>query len=126
MTIHQEITFTHSPAEIYRALTTSEVFSRITGAPAEIHPGEGGAFSCFGDQIVGRNIELKTDRRIVQAWRASAWPEGVYSIVRLCLDPAGNGTRLTLDHSGYPENAAEHLEAGWHKMYWEPLREYFE
>jgi len=31
-------------------------------------------------------------------------------------------TRVALDHSGFPEEMHEHLGAGWHRMYWEPLK----
>ena len=36
------------------------------------------------------------------------------------LDP-GPGTRIVFDHSGFPAGKAEHLAAGWHAHYWEPL-----
>lgn len=124
MAIHQEVRIKSSPERIYKALTTAEEFSALTGAPADIAGEEGGAFSCFGGQITGRNVELKTNKAIVQAWRAGAWPAGVYSIVRITLDKAGDETKVTLDQSGFPQETAEHLEGGWHKMYWEPLRVY--
>jgi len=31
-----------------------------------------------------------------------------------------------VDNAGFPADAAEHLEPGWHKMYWEPLKAYLE
>ncbi len=126
MAIHQEITIKSSPAKIYSALTTSKEFSEVTGAPADIAADEGGAFSCFGGQITGRNVELNENKMIVQAWRVGGWPEGVYSIVRFTLDNAGDETKVILDHSGFPDDAAEHLDGGWHKMYWEPLKAYCE
>ncbi len=33
-------------------------------------------------------------------------------------------TKLTLHHVGFPEGNGEHLESGWPKMYWEPLKKY--
>jgi hypothetical protein len=30
-----------------------------------------------------------------------------------------------MEHTGYPDGGEEHLEGGWHKMYWEPLKTYF-
>ena len=101
-------------------------FSEVTGAPAEIAQEEGGAFSCFGGQIVGRHIELIANERIVQAWRVGMWAEGVYSIVKFDISQSGDSTIVNLQHTGYPEDAAEHLESGWHKMYWEPLKAYLE
>ena len=124
MAIHQEVRFKASPARIYAALTSAKEFSQFTGAPAELTAAEGQPISLFGGQITGRNIELVPDRSLVQAWRVGSWPGGVYSIVRITLEPEGEETKLTLDHAGFPDGAAEHLEPGWHKMYWEPLKNY--
>lgn len=125
MTIHQEITLAASPERVYAALTDAKQFSAWTGgAPAEIAREAGGAFSCFGGMIVGRQVELVPGRRIVQAWRAGNWPEGTYSIARFELSPDGDGTRLSFDQAGHPSAQQPHLEAGWIKMYWEPLNKY--
>jgi hypothetical protein len=32
--------------------------------------------------VLGRNIELIPNRRIVQAWRAKPWEGGIYSIAK--------------------------------------------
>lgn len=124
MSIHQEIDFDAQPQRIYEALLNSANFSKATGAPAKISSEAGGEFSCFGGQITGRNIELSPNQRIVQAWRVGMWPEGTYSLVKIELKKDGKGTRLVLDHTGFPEDNREHLEPGWHKMYWDPLRNY--
>ncbi len=127
MTINQTVIFETSPDKVYDAIMSASEFSEVTGAPAEIAAEEGGAFSCFGGQIVGRHIELVPNERIVQAWRVSSmWDEGAYSIVTMILSESGKSTTLDLRHAGFPADAAEHLEPGWHKMYWEPLKAYLE
>jgi activator of HSP90 ATPase len=127
--IHQEIILKASPGRVYEALLDSTAFSAFTGRAAEIDRAPGGAFSCFGGIITGRNIELVPDRRIVQAWRVANWPPGTYSIVRLELLAQGSDTRLVMDHAGFPEELRSHLngeqpEGGWHRQYWEPLQKY--
>ena len=126
MPIHQSITIKTSPAKVYEAMTSAEQFSKATGAAADISKDEGGLFSCFGGQIVGRHIELLPNERIVQAWRVNMWPEGVYSIVKFDLSHANDATTLELEQAGYPDGMEEHLTPGWHKMYWEPLKAYLE
>jgi len=121
MDIRQQITLPASADKVYAALLSDAEFSAFTGAPAHIAAQEGGEFSCFGGQIVGRSVELLPDQRIVQAWRVAAWDAGVYSIVRFDLQTTGGETDLSLPHSGFPEDFRQHLEGGWHKMYWEPL-----
>lgn len=127
--IHQDIEFQAPPQRIYAALLDAKQFSAFTGAPAEIDGQAGGAFSCFGGMITGRNVEVIPDKRIVQAWRVKIWPEGTYSIVSFALQPQGTGTRLAMTHDGFPDGMRAHLngempDGGWHRMYWEPLRKY--
>jgi uncharacterized protein YndB with AHSA1/START domain len=123
--IHQEVVIKASPQHIYETLTNSKQFSEFTGgAVADISPQPGGAFSCFGGMISGCNVELVPNRRIVQAWRAGNWPEGVYSIVRFELEPDGAETKIIFDQSGFPDESRTHLESGWYKMYWDPIRSY--
>ncbi len=123
-TIHQEIDFNAPPARIYEILLDAKQFSAFTKDTAEIQPTAGGAFRLFGGRIEGRNVELVPDQRIVQAWRPASWDPGVYSIVRFELVAHGSGTRIVFDHTGFPEDNWEHLNAGWPRNYWDPLRNY--
>jgi uncharacterized protein YndB with AHSA1/START domain len=123
--IHQEVVIKAPPQRVYDALTDAKRFSAFTGgAPAEISREAGGAFTCFGGMIQGRQIELVPGQRIVQAWRAGNWSPGVYSIVRFDLQDTGGQTRLVFEHTGFPEDQGEHLASGWNQMYWEPLKKY--
>jgi activator of HSP90 ATPase len=123
--IHQEKDFKTSPGRIYEALLDAKQFSAFSGmAGAEIHREVGGTFSIFAGHIVGLNIELIPNRRIVQAWRVVTWPEGVYSIARFELVGQSSGTRVILDHTGFPPELADHLESGWREHYWDTLRKY--
>jgi activator of HSP90 ATPase len=123
--LHQEVDLKASPQRIYEVLLDSKQFTACTGVPAEIDPKAGGAFSMFGGLIVGRNIELIPNQRIVQAWRPTHWDPGVYSIVRFDLKPQTSGTMVVLDHTGFPEGEFDHLDPGWKVRYWDPLRKYF-
>ncbi|MDQ2989180.1 MAG: SRPBCC domain-containing protein [Pseudomonadota bacterium] len=119
--VHQEIDFAAPPERVYAALTNADQFKAMTNAPAELDAKAGGAISLFGGMITGFNLEVVPNQRLVQAWRAGNWAPGMFSIARFELTPSGAGTRLVFDHSGITEDMREHLEAGWHKMYWEPL-----
>ena len=123
MSIHQEVMIEASPATVYGVLTGSEQFTKMTGGrAADISKDAGGAVSLFGGDIRARNIELVPGKRVVQAWRSNAWPEGVYSIIRFELAPEGKGTKLTFDQAGHPTDAQQMLEGGWHQMYWQPMK----
>lgn len=119
--IHHEMSLPAAPERVYRTLVDSGEFMALTGAPAAGDATEGAAFSAFGGHITGRQIELLPGRRVVQAWRAKAWPEGVYSIARFELQADGKGTKLVFDHDGFPEEMREHLAKGWQANYWDKL-----
>jgi activator of HSP90 ATPase len=122
--LHQEVDFKASPQRIYEVLLDSKQFAAFTGMPAEIDPKAGGAFSMFGGMIVGRNVELIPNQRIVQAWRPTSWKPGVYSIVKFELKEQGSGTKVVLDHTGFPEGTFRGLDSGWPERYWEPLKKF--
>ena len=135
--IHQEPIFQASRKRVYEALTDARQFDRIvrsspdmqSGAslaskPTEISRQPGGAFSLFAGHIVGLQIELVPNQRIVQAWRVVDWNPGIYSIAKFELTDQGSGTKIIFDHTGFPDGKAEHLAAGWKTNYWESLRKY--
>ena len=122
MPIHQEVTIVASPRAIFDILTSSDRFAKMTGGrPADISKEAGGAFALFGGDIEGRNIELVPGKRVVQAWRSCAWPEGVFSLVTFQLNASGSTTTLVFDQVGYPESGQQSLTDGWHQMYWGPM-----
>jgi activator of HSP90 ATPase len=122
--LHEDIDLKSDPQRIYTVLLDAKQFAAFTGAPAQIDPKPGGEFSLFGGQIVGRNLELVSNQRIVQGWRPTHWSPGVYSIVEFELKPHTSGTTVALDHKGFPEGDFDHLEWGWHAHYWEPLKKF--
>jgi activator of HSP90 ATPase len=135
--IHQEVVFKASRKRVYEALTDTEQFNKVTQLSAAMHSGMppgatpteisrevGGSFRLFGGHIVGRQVELVSNERIVQAWRVVTWDPGVYSIARFELKEQGSETRLVFDHAAFPDGKAEHLAAGWKTNYWEPLHKY--
>jgi activator of HSP90 ATPase len=134
--IHQAVVFAAPPERVYRTLVETELFDKVVrlsgamnsdmrkslgAAPTHIDAVEGGAFKLFGGYISGRNLELVPDTLIIQAWRAGSWDPGTYSIAKFELRLSGSGTRLTFDHKGFPNEAADHLARGWHSNYWEPI-----
>ena len=135
--IHQEVIFKASRSRIYEALTDTTQFdkvSRLSAAmqsgmasgskPTEISREPGGVFTLFGGHIVGRQIELVPNDRIVQAWRVVDWDPGVYSIAKFELTVQGSGTKLVFDHTAFPPGRGQHLADGWKMNYWEPLEKY--
>lgn len=125
-TISQEIKINASVGKIYAALSDPEIFSSFTHAKANIDLSVGGAVSLFDGMITGVTVEAIQNTRLIQVWRAGNWSEGSYSLVRFDLDDDNPGATIPFEHTGFPAQTKDHLEAGWYKMYWEPLKAYFE
>jgi len=123
--VHHEVELTAPPKEVYDAYLDSERHSRITGQSAHMSRKEGAKFDAGDTYITGYNLALEPGRRIVQAWRASEWDEGDYSILSLQLRPKGKGTQLIVDHVGIPDKFRDGVDQGWYEFYWEPMRKYF-
>ncbi len=124
--IHHDIVLPVPPKVVFDELLDADRFAAFSGTPAQIDPVEGGSFSLFSGQILGRNIELVDGERVVQAWRVAGWEPGVYSVARFDLRASGTGTEIGFDHTGYPTAAHDELDAGWHAMYWNPMRSHLE
>ncbi|HUB31855.1 MAG TPA: SRPBCC domain-containing protein [Bryobacteraceae bacterium] len=134
--IHQEPVFQASRQRVYQALTDARQFQQVMllsgviqsmGAkaePTELKTEAGSAFRLFGGYVVGRQIELVPDERIVQAWRSASWKAGYYSVVRFELVSQNAETRIVFDHRGFPDGTGEHLASGWKEHYWGPLAKY--
>jgi len=64
------------------------------------------------------------NKKIVQSWRASDWPENVFSISTFEFLEKDNGTSLTFTQVGVPEEFEKDIEKGWEDFYWKPLKKY--
>ena len=134
--IHQESLLAATAVRVYAALTDAKQFDGVTKlsdaaktmsvkpTPSEISRVGGGTFALFGGYITRRQIELVPNTRIVQVWRAASWKAGDYSLVRFELIAQGASTTLTLDHTGFPADQAQHLAEGWVANYFKPLAAY--
>ena len=126
-TLKQTRTFNASKKDIYEALMDSRKHTKVTGAPAKISAKEGGKFTAFGGMLEGTTLELKSNKKIVQSWRSSEWPEGHYSRLTFSLASAGRGkTKLTLTQSNIPDNDFEGVKKGWISYYYEPMAKMLE
>jgi len=134
--IHQETLFKASRKRVYDALTDTLQFDKVIqfgsgmntmslgNKPTAISRELGGSFTLFGGHIVGRQIELVPNERIVQGWRVVDWASGIYSIAKFEMVEQASGTKLVLDHTGFPQGLGKHLAAGWKSHYWEPLEKF--
>jgi len=87
------------------------------GERAVLDPRPGGEFTLFfgSNAVRGRYLELDRPRRLVISWgrggSAEFPPEA--STLEVTLEPEGDGTRVSIVHSGLPEPEAPKHAAGW-------------
>lgn len=124
--IRQSISFRTSPQAIYDALMNSRQHTKFTGEKANISQKIGGKFIAYSGYCSGVNLELMPDKKIVQSWRASEWPEGHFSKATFLLTKTKNGARITFIQSGVPAQHYAAIKQGWIDFYWDPMRIFLE
>ena len=125
-TIRQSVTIKANPHEVYEALMDSRKHSKFTDGKASISRKVGGKFTAYDGYIEGVNLELVPDRKIVQSWRGSDWPEGHYSRATFSLKQVEGGTRLSFIQTGVPDEQYDSISQGWQDFYWKPMKDMLE
>jgi activator of HSP90 ATPase len=124
-TIRQTITFSTTPEEVYETIMNPVKHGELTGSKVQITKKTGAKFSVYDGEIEGVNLELVDNKKIVQSWRYSDWPEGHYSKCTFLLTEVPGGTRLAFTQSGIPEKFYEDIRQGWYDYYWDPMKKKF-
>jgi activator of HSP90 ATPase len=124
--IEQSVSFNATPAKLYELFMDSAKHSAATGMPAKVSRKVGGKWSAFGGMILGKNLVLIPNRRIVQAWRSSEWKKAdPDSLLVVGFEKAaGSDTTVHLVHVGVPSYDHQGVTQGWVKFYWDPWKVY--
>jgi activator of HSP90 ATPase len=123
-TLKQTVVFKGaSQREVYDLLMISRKHASLSRESAVISQRIGGAFSAWNGHLRGFNLALKPGAKIVQAWRATAWPPGHYSIVTFEFQRVAAGTKLTFTQIGIPSSRYSGHYRGWIETYWTPMLE---
>jgi activator of HSP90 ATPase len=125
-TIRQTATFKAAPHAVYEALMDAKKHAEFTGGEAKISRKVGGKFTIYGGDIEGENLELEPDKKIVQSWRYSDWPDGVNSQATFAMEETGGKTRLSFTQTGVPDEHYEDIKQGWKDYYWGPMKQMLE
>ena len=113
-----------SPERVFRAWTDPEKARPwlSNGGDLVLQPHRGGLFDLdmiYGDHTYphyGRYLQVEANRLLEFTWMSQG-TLGMESIVRVDFEAADGGTRVTLTHSGLPDekNRADH-EGGWKEL----------
>ena len=114
---------TATPEEVYLALTNELTLTLWTGAQAKMVAEVGGEFSLWEDSILGKNIELEENKKIVQEWYFGDREEK--SIVTIKLHEHKRGTSVELNHTNIPEEDYDNITEGWNDDYFGSLIDFY-
>ena len=124
-TIKQKVKFKAPPRAVYDLLANEKKHGAFTGRNASISQKVGGRFRVDAGYASGIQVELTPGKRIVQAWRGSDFPVGVYSMASFNLKATRDGgTELVLTHRGVPKDLIPKIEERWRKLYWQRMKDY--
>jgi len=121
-TIHQTVEFNAPAHDIYEMLMDSDKHAAFTESPAEISKEVGGSFTAYGDYIEGTNTELSPDKKIVQSWRASDWPDEHFSTATYELSEQDGKTIVTFTQENVPDDFMDDIAEGWNDYYWDKMK----
>jgi activator of HSP90 ATPase len=114
------------PLAIYNAWLSSKGHSAMTGSAAKASARVGGGFTAWDGYISGKNLELKSPDRILQAWRTTEFSaDDPDSRLEVILEQTKTGTRVTLVHTDIPTGQGASYKQGWIDYYFTPMKEYF-
>jgi uncharacterized protein YndB with AHSA1/START domain len=108
-----------TPETVWRLWTEADKLVRWMGRIATLEPRQGGAFRLDngqGDFASGQVLEADPPHRLVFTWGWENPDDPVQpgaSTVEVTLEPAGDGTRLRLRHTGLGEASRLGHDEGW-------------
>ena len=109
-----------APEDVYKAWLQSASHAKMTGGAARVNARVDAEFQAWDGYISGRNLELDPGRRILQAWRTSAFTEAeADSLLEVLFKPYGARTRLQIRHSQLPAHGMQYKQ-GWVESYFTP------
>jgi uncharacterized protein YndB with AHSA1/START domain len=100
---------------------------RERGLSIRLEPGVGGRFIEVYDLETGAGLEVgrvtvwEPGERLALTWTQAGWPEGVTTDIEVSFEPAGEGTLVRLEQTGFERVPDAELylpgyDAGWKEV----------
>ncbi len=108
-----------SARDVWAMLVDAKKIAEWSGAPATMGAKVGAAFSLWGDDIFGENLEVVPPRKLVQQWRVKGWtkPSTVTFNLRERKDGETIETDVELVHTSIPAKELDEIASGWDAYY---------
>jgi len=112
------------PEDVFTALTNPFTIELWSGYPAVMDANPGTEFSLWDGDISGKNMEVETNKKIVQEWYFGDQEEK--SIVTIKLFENKKGTQVEINHINIPDEDFDNITEGWNDFYMGALKVFFE
>jgi len=114
------------PDEVFAALTNTRIIAQWCGQKGKVEPKIGGKVKMFDGWVKGKVLKFKPGKALVYTWQPGDWPaDARESIVKYSFTLAKGGTKVVLEHSGFPnEREKEKHKSGWMEFVFDPLKSY--
>ncbi len=125
--ISMTATVNATPAAVFTALTDAKTIQKWSGQKGRVQPKIGGTFELFDGWVSGKVLAYQKGKAVAYTWHTADMDNEVEpSIVRFLLSPTKSGTKISLKHSGLPdERSRKEHEEGWTEFVFDPLKEFF-
>lgn len=115
----------NAPIEkVWQALVKPNIIEAWSSGPVEMSDKIGAKFSLWGGDIWGRNLKVKTGKKLEQEWYGGKW--GKPSIVTFTLKRHGDSTEVNLVHKDVPKGEEKNFADGWKKYYFGEIKRLLE
>lgn len=105
------------PQDVFTALTNPFSIELWSGAQAIMSPEVGFEFSLWDGDIIGKNLEVIPNEKLVQEWYFGEEVDENRSIVTLKLWEKKSNTSVELNHTNIPSEAYDNIVEGWNEAY---------
>ncbi len=110
--------------DIYAALTNPFTIELWSGYPAQMSTNPDSEFSLWEGDIVGKNLEFDTNKKLVQQWYFGDQEEK--SIVTIKIFEQKNHCQVELTHTNIPAEDFDDICEGWEEYYLGAIKDFFE
>ncbi len=120
------VSFPFPPKVVFTALTNARQIAAWSGQNGKIQPAIGGNMELFDGWVKGIVLAYESGKRLSFTWKPAEWAkERQASIVTCQFTSTKSGTKLTLNHTGFPSDGElqSHKE-GWTEFVFDPLKMY--
>ena len=116
-----------TPSEVFAALTDSKTIHKWSGQKGMVQAKVGGKFEFFDGWVKGKVLAYKRGKAVSYTWHTADWEKQITpSVVQFTLSPSKSGTKISLKHSGLPdEKSRNEHQGGWTEFVFDPLKEFF-